>query len=125
MRSAQLMREALERGRRAKILVIGDLMLDEYVWGNVDRVSPEAPVQVLEWVSHHDGLGGAANVAQNLRALDCDVWLAGMIGADDKGARLMALLSEIGANADDVFVDALREILRVAVLVVHDRGELL
>ena len=51
--------QALEKGRGTRVLVIGDLMLDEYLWGNVDRVSPEAPVQVLEWISQHDGLGGA------------------------------------------------------------------
>lgn len=106
--SAKLLREALDRGRGARILVVGDLMLDEYVWGNVDRVSPEAPVQVLEWLSHHDGLGGAANVAQNLRALGCEVWIAGIVGADEKGARLKSLLRDIGVRADDVFEDAMR-----------------
>ena len=102
------LREALEKGAGCKVLVVGDLMLDEYVWGNVDRVSPEAPVQVLEWTSHHDGLGGAANVAQNLVALGCEVWLAGLLGHDEKGARLRALLHELGVHTDDVLEDPLR-----------------
>jgi D-beta-D-heptose 7-phosphate kinase / D-beta-D-heptose 1-phosphate adenosyltransferase len=106
--SQQVLREALEKGRGRKVLVVGDLMLDEYIWGNVERVSPEAPVQVLEWVSHHDGLGGAANVAQNLVALGCEVWLAGVVGRDEKGARLRQILTEQGVRGDDVLDDAMR-----------------
>ncbi|UCE04086.1 MAG: D-glycero-beta-D-manno-heptose-7-phosphate kinase [Candidatus Latescibacterota bacterium] len=105
---SQALREALEKGRGIRILVIGDIMLDEYIWGSVDRVSPEAPVQVVEWQSHHDGLGGAANVAQNLVALGCEAWLAGIVGSDDKGERLLQLLSELRVHADDVLQDAMR-----------------
>ena len=105
---SQALREALEKGRGRKVLVVGDLMLDEYIWGNVERVSPEAPVQVLEWLSHHDGLGGGANVAQNLVALGCEVWTAGVVGRDDKGVRLRQLLAEQGVHTDDVLDDALR-----------------
>jgi len=105
--SPEDLRAILERARGARVLVIGDVMLDEYIWGNVERVSPEAPVQVLEWVSHHDGLGGAANVAQNLVALGCEVWLAGVVGDDDKGARLRALATGQGIR-DDLLVDAMR-----------------
>lgn len=101
------LREILERSRGVRALVIGDVMLDEYIWGNVDRVSPEAPVQVLEWVSHHDGLGGAANVAQNLVAMGCEVWLIGVVGNDDKGARLRALLADQHIH-DDLLVDPRR-----------------
>ena len=101
------LRAILERVRGARVLVIGDLMLDEYIWGNVERVSPEAPVQVLEWVSHHDGLGGAANVAQNLVALGCEVWLLGVVGNDDKGARLRELVAQQGIH-DEILVDTLR-----------------
>lgn len=100
--------QSLEKGRGTRVLVIGDLMLDEYIWGNVERVSPEAPVQVLEWVSHHDGLGGAANVAQNLVALGCDVWVAGIVGDDTKGERLRTLLRDCGVHTDDVLADAQR-----------------
>ena len=102
------LRGALERLRGARIMVVGDLMLDEYIYGNVERVSPEAPVQVLEWMTDHDGLGGAANVAQNLVALGCQVWLAGVVGDDDKGARLRHILVEQGVHVDDVLTDALR-----------------
>jgi D-beta-D-heptose 7-phosphate kinase/D-beta-D-heptose 1-phosphate adenosyltransferase len=101
------LRAALERARGARVLVLGDLMLDEYIWGTVERVSPEAPVQVLEWTSHHDGLGGAANVAQNLVAMGCEVWLAGVVGDDSKGARLRALATAQGIH-DETLVDSLR-----------------
>ena len=65
-------------------------------------------MQVLEWVSHHDGLGGAANVAQNLVALGCEVWLAGVVGEDANGARLRQLLAGLGAHTDDVLTDPMR-----------------
>jgi bifunctional ADP-heptose synthase (sugar kinase/adenylyltransferase) len=62
-------------------------------------------VQVLEWVSHHDGLGGAANVAQNLVAMGCEVWLAGVVGDDAKGVRLRQLVQEQGIHSDDILTD--------------------
>lgn len=102
------LRAALERTRGGRVLVLGDPMLDEYIWGNVERVSPEAPVQVLDWVSDHDGLGGAANVAQNLVALGCEVHLAGVVGDDAKGNRLRQLLAGQGIHADDVLADPVR-----------------
>jgi D-beta-D-heptose 7-phosphate kinase/D-beta-D-heptose 1-phosphate adenosyltransferase len=101
------LRALLERARGARVLVLGDLMLDEYIWGSVERVSPEAPVQVLEWISSHDGLGGAANVAQNLVALGCEVWLAGVVGDDAKGVRLRELVTSQGIH-DVILVDPLR-----------------
>lgn len=104
----ELMRDALQQGRGARILVVGDLMLDEYIWGTVERVSPEAPVQVLEWTSHHDGLGGAANVAQNLASLGCHAYLAGVVGDDEKGARVRALLNQGGIDASCVLTDPQR-----------------
>jgi D-beta-D-heptose 7-phosphate kinase/D-beta-D-heptose 1-phosphate adenosyltransferase len=105
--STEELRALLERARGARVLVVGDVMLDEYIWGSVERVSPEAPVQVLEWASHHDGLGGAANVAQNLVAMGCEVWLAGVVGDDSKGARLRALAASQGIH-DDLLVDSVR-----------------
>lgn len=105
--STEDLRAIFERVRGTRVLVVGDLMLDEYIWGNVERVSPEAPVQVLEWVSHHDGLGGAANVAQNLVALGCEVWLLGVVGNDEKGTRLRELVAQQGIH-DEILTDTLR-----------------
>src|SRR5688500_11897401 len=79
-------------GRR--VAVLGDLMLDRYLWGRVDRISPEAPVPVVEVERESDSLGGAGNVAANLSALGAEPFLMGVIGDDDAGARLCAALEE-------------------------------
>ncbi len=88
---------------RPKILVIGDLILDEYLWGGVTRISPEAPVPILETKSENLSLGGAANVANNLAALGCDVYLIGAIGQDEKGDCLLTLIQEKGIHTEGIF----------------------
>lgn len=77
-----------------RILVIGDLILDRYTWGDAERVSPEAPVLILRVDSREVRLGGAASVAMLLRGLDADVTLAGVIGDDHEGRTLQALLDD-------------------------------
>ncbi|MBI2105126.1 MAG: D-glycero-beta-D-manno-heptose-7-phosphate kinase [Candidatus Omnitrophica bacterium] len=78
----------IPRFRRAKVLVVGDLMLDEFVWGKVSRISPEAPVPVV-WVQSESVMpGGAANVANNIRALGGAVAVAGIVGEDRWGSSL-------------------------------------
>jgi D-beta-D-heptose 7-phosphate kinase/D-beta-D-heptose 1-phosphate adenosyltransferase len=84
------------------ILVVGDIMCDHYVWGDVERISPEAPVQVLRWEREADRPGGAANVASNLTALGCRVHLVGMVGNDDAGRWLLKTLRESGVNTSGV-----------------------
>lgn len=81
-----------------KVLVIGDLMLDCYQWGTVERISPEAPVPVVSIYKKESRLGGAANVALNCRALGAAVCLAGFIGKDEAGRQLLALLAEAGID---------------------------
>ncbi len=82
----------------ANVLVIGDVMLDEFVWGKVSRISPEAPVPVV-WVQSESVMpGGAANVANNIRALGGQVGLVGVVGEDRWGA---ALLADLAARAID------------------------
>ena len=93
----------LDNKIRPKILVVGDLILDEYIWGSVNRVSPEAPVPVLESKSENIALGGAANVANNLVALGCKVYLVGAVGNDEKGRQLLRLVYESSINADGIF----------------------
>ena len=85
-------------GGNPEILVAGDLILDRYVWGEVDRISPEAPVQVLRWEREEETLGGAANVAQNLASLGCSVRLMGLLGEDEEGDRLEALARQAGMD---------------------------
>src|ERR1700677_4762550 len=79
-----------------KILVIGDLMLDEFLWGKVTRISPEAPVPVVDIQRRASYPGGAANVARNLASLGAQVGLGGVIGDDVPGAQLVQLLRSGG-----------------------------
>ena len=83
----------LEGGfRDLRILVIGDVMLDRYIQGEVDRISPEAPVPVLRHAQRYDRAGGAANVALNLAGLGCETYLAGLWGDDAERTQLASLL---------------------------------
>jgi rfaE bifunctional protein kinase chain/domain len=82
------------RGRR--VFVLGDVMLDEFVWGKVARISPEAPVPVVEVTDHSFHLGGAGNVASNVRSLGGEAILAGVIGEDPAGERVRSSLSAAG-----------------------------
>jgi len=97
-------------GRR--LLVVGDLMLDEYLWGRVERVSPEAPVQVVEVSSQTDVLGGAGNVVRNLRSLGAEVFPAGVVGDDKAGARIIELLEAEGIDRSGVLTAGGRQTSR-------------
>jgi rfaE bifunctional protein kinase chain/domain len=83
-----------ETFKNKKILVIGDVMLDRYMIGDVQRISPEAPVPVVELKKEEDRLGGAANVALNIISLGAEVVLASVIGSDVYGQRIIELCSE-------------------------------
>src|ERR1700712_5730964 len=86
--------ELLERRfSQIKVLVVGDLMLDRYIVGEVDRISPEAPVPVLRHALRYERPGGAANVAMNLAGLGCETFLAGFWGNDSEQAELARLLT--------------------------------
>ncbi|NEN75872.1 D-glycero-beta-D-manno-heptose-7-phosphate kinase [Pelistega sp. NLN82] len=84
----------IETIKTKKILVIGDLMLDRYWFGEVDRISPEAPVPVVHVARKEDRLGGACNVARNIRALGAQATLLGIIGNDEAGQKIQALCHE-------------------------------
>src|ERR1700679_814277 len=87
---------------RLKVLVVGDLMLDRYIIGEVDRISPEAPVPVLRHAHRYERAGGAANVAMNLAGLGCQALLAGFWGEDSEKVELAAFLE--AAKIDTVGV---------------------
>jgi D-beta-D-heptose 7-phosphate kinase/D-beta-D-heptose 1-phosphate adenosyltransferase len=95
----------VERFSRAHLLVIGDLMLDCFVRGEVERISPEAPVPVLRVVSEDASLGGAANVVHNVQSLGGRVTACGVVGKDNAGNRIIGALREVGASTAGVFVD--------------------
>ncbi len=92
--SAQRVTKLLAAARRSRILVIGDVMLDQFIWGSVSRISPEAPVPVVDFKSESFMPGGAANVARNLSALGAAPELFAVVGKDDSAARLRELLRE-------------------------------
>jgi len=83
---------ALQAFEGAKVLVIGDIILDIYIYGSVDRISPEAPIPILNHKNTRNALGGAANVAANLRGLGAEVYLVSIVGEDDEAAYLATML---------------------------------
>ena len=92
-----------------RIAVIGDLMLDRYVWGNVGRISPEAPVPVVEVEEESVRLGGAANVANNIAALGGKPIMIGVVGDDDGGRTLRRSVEEQQFSTEGIVVDASRK----------------
>lgn len=89
----------------AKVLVVGDLILDHFIWGKVNRISPEAPVPVVKVVSESLMLGGAANVANNIHSLGGKVMVAGVIGRDDAGRNFIHELRVRGIPTDGIIVE--------------------
>ena len=100
------LRELVEGLGRPRILVIGDLILDRYVTGAVERISPEAPIPVLSATQSEDRLGGAGNVAANLRAMESPVEIIGVVGDDSRGRRMRGMFEEMGCDASSCLVDA-------------------
>ena len=98
----------LESIRGRKVVVLGDLMLDEYLFGEVSRISPEAPVPIVRVQRERAVLGGAANVAANLRAIGAEALLVGTLQNDAAGQRLQHLLLELDIPTDHLVMDASR-----------------
>src|ERR1700729_3780632 len=88
-----------------RVLVVGDLMLDRYVWGDAERISQEAPVILLHADRREERLGGASSVATLLRARGARVALAGIVGADEAGDRIRRMLLDLGVDDEAVLVD--------------------
>ena len=97
--------ELIARFAGQKILVAGDLMLDEFIWGRVSRISPEAPVPVVNVTSESYYPGGAANVARNLREFTAGVAVMGLMGTDAPGQQLLGLLRGSGIDTGGVLAD--------------------
>jgi D-beta-D-heptose 7-phosphate kinase / D-beta-D-heptose 1-phosphate adenosyltransferase len=92
----------------ARVLVIGDIMLDRYITGDVDRISPEAPVPVLRHKETRQMLGGAGNVAANIASLGGQVDLVGLIGQDADGRAVRTILAEWSVSGDGLVASAER-----------------
>ncbi|WP_281746514.1 D-glycero-beta-D-manno-heptose-7-phosphate kinase [Helicobacter suis] len=94
--------------KSVRVLVVGDIIVDHYIWGNSERLSPEAPVQVVEVIEETYRLGGAANVVNNLVALGAQVDLCGVAGADGAKDRLFSILQDLGVGVDGILIDSTR-----------------
>src|SRR4051794_41104053 len=103
---ARRLKEILTRAKQKRFLVVGDLMLDEFVWGKVGRISPEAPVPVVEVTGESFYPGGAANVARNLREFVGAVAVVGMFGAYRGGRQLRELLADQKIDTRSAIEDA-------------------
>ncbi|MCU0418886.1 MAG: PfkB family carbohydrate kinase, partial [Cyclobacteriaceae bacterium] len=89
-----------------KVLIVGDVMLDSYIWGAVERISPEAPVPIVTVKKRDVRLGGAANVALNVQALGATPILVALRGNDEAGKRLDSILQQAGLSAEGLVVTA-------------------
>jgi len=114
---------SLTRFGQCRIAVIGDLMLDEYLWGHIERISPEAPVPILSVVRRESTLGGAGNVVENLRSLGVQVAAFGVVGSDETGDQVRALLNAQGADVRGVIPDSHRKSTRKVRLMSLEHGQ--
>lgn len=113
--------EIVRRLARARVVVWGDVMLDEFVWGDVTRISPEAPVPVVDVRRESVRLGGAANVVANAVALGARPVLIGVIGADAAGERLQAELKHVSGTLADFVVDESRPTTVKTRIIAHNQ----
>ncbi|MBI1389977.1 MAG: D-glycero-beta-D-manno-heptose-7-phosphate kinase [bacterium] len=104
--TSELNSAVLDRFNNLSVLIVGDVMLDEYIWGDADRISPEAPVPVVNIHRRTWGAGGAANAAANIVGLGGRALLGGLIGDDYHGDKLKGILNEAGVDAEGLIKDA-------------------
>ncbi|MGB1801371.1 MAG: PfkB family carbohydrate kinase, partial [Gammaproteobacteria bacterium] len=105
----------------ASVLVVGDIILDQYIYGETNRISPEAPVPVLRVESTEERAGGAANVAINISSLDVSVKLLGITGKDDSSQRLEKILNDKGVECHFIKHDDFSTITKQRVLSRHQQ----
>jgi rfaE bifunctional protein kinase chain/domain len=109
----------IENFSRSRVLVVGDIMADHFIWGKVSRISPEAPVPVVEVKKDHFMLGGCANVLNNIFAMGGRVHLAGVVGSDETGRRLLSEFRSRGLDTDGIVVEAGRPTTLKTRIVAH------
>jgi D-beta-D-heptose 7-phosphate kinase/D-beta-D-heptose 1-phosphate adenosyltransferase len=113
--------EVVNRFDKAKVLVIGDVMMDEYIWGDVSRISPEAPVPVVRVAKESFIPGGAANVVRNINSLGGKVYLIGTIGNDSPGKRLKRSLTKKGVSTQGLIIDRSRPTTQKTRVIAHSQ----
>ena len=117
----QQLQKVVEQFSDQPILVVGDLMLDRFVWGRVERISPEAPVPVVEVVKETVHLGGAANVAYNLAVLKARPLLVGVVGSDEAGDRLVEELHRQEISSEGIVRDKGRSTTIKTRIIAHNQ----
>jgi rfaE bifunctional protein kinase chain/domain len=115
------LREVLGRFPTIRVSILGDLMLDRYIWGDVNRVSPEAPVPVVEVTRDSVRFGGAANVAENVASLGAPASVVGLVGDDAAGRELVELLRGRGVDVGRVVVDPGRPTTTKTRIIAHSQ----
>ena len=115
------LQEHIKRFPQGAVLVVGDLMLDHYIWGKVSRISPEAPVPVVHVDSESLQLGGASNVYNNILALGGRAEICGVVGADEGGRRLLGALGTRRAGRTGVVIDPDRPTTRKTRVIAHNQ----
>ncbi len=119
--SPAALRQYIQRFPQASVLVIGDLILDHYIWGRVSRISPEAPVPVVHVDSESMRLGGASNVFNNILALGGKADISGVIGADETGRMLLKELGSKRSGRGGVIIDHDRPTTRKSRVIAHNQ----
>ena len=117
----KVLSDGIDRFTSCRILVVGDLLMDEYIWGRVERISPEAPVPVVEVKEESLMLGGAGNVLNNIRALGGSVLLCGVIGNDFMGKELTRMLRELNSPIKGLVVEDRRPTTIKTRIVAHSQ----
>jgi len=115
----QRLRKILAGFPKAKIMVVGDIMMDRFIWGKVSRISPEAPVPVVVVEKETLLFGGAANVVHNIHALGGNVFLLGVVGEDEMGERLLEDLAQAGVETRGVLVEQGRQTTMKTRIIAH------
>ncbi len=113
--------EKIEEFKKKRILVIGDIMLDEYIWGDVSRISPEAPVPVVSVTKETKTPGGATNVVNNLKDLGAEVFISGIVGKDDAAKFIKKYLIKKKVNIDGIFEDKDRKTTLKTRIIAHNQ----
>src|SRR5450631_2390684 len=119
--SASRARQILATATKTRVLVVGDVMLDQFIWGGVSRISPEAPVPVLDFSRESFMPGGAANVARNLVSLATPTELFGAIGNDDAARKLLKLLGEQNIGCSGLVTNSARHTSIKTRIVAHQQ----
>jgi rfaE bifunctional protein kinase chain/domain len=114
-----MLEKILSRFSKVKILVVGDIMMDRFIWGKVSRISPEAPVPVVAVEKETFLLGGAANVVNNINSLGGKVSLCGVVGDDEMGEKIIKELTEMGIGLHGTFVEEGRQTTTKTRIIAH------